>query len=521
MSYLKLRTFSALLALAVSAPLLGGCALFAVPTDSSAPNGPTEITIKAGTRESTDASESAAPDASEAAAAKTPEEKTVTDTDYVRLMDDVKPEMMNPGFWIKDTDHSVLMSPEEIEQFNKTNRKEIKASDKKTAFPLLDEFGDKLDGKILKTFLKDNEKSVPVNPAKYYLNGKPTTASYWKDLVSRSNIDAVPKTINVKFGFTTKRMTSRLFPTEDRVFEDKSDKLFDSLIFSECMPYVPVVVLHESKDGDYLYCVFDSFAAWVRKDAVALCKDKNDWLSRQSADKWLVVTGREIRLGNDPYSSLTSNLVLPMGTKMELVPASKAPETVSRRTTYCDYIVKVPARGNDGYIKDCYVLIPCSDDVNAGFLPLTSENVIRLLFKRLGDRYGWAGDLKANDCTGITREIYKCFGVLLPRTGQSDCKGVYKVDMSKMSSDKKLEVINNLAPGSLISFPGHMTIYLGTVDGRPYVISAVGTFVAPAPAAKTVLHPRSVVLSSLYVRTSKNKTWLDISTTALTLKAEE
>lgn len=521
MSDRKLRITSALLALAVSVPMLGGCSFFAAATETSVPAAPTEITIKAGTPESTAAPETSAPGASESTAEKTPEDRTVTDTDYVRLMDDVKPEMMDPGFWISDKDRSVLMSAQEIETFNKTNRKEIKAADKKTVFPLLDEFGDTLDGKILKTFLNDNKKAVPSDPAKYYLNGKPTTASYWDELVRRSNISAVPETINVKFGYTTKRMTSRLFPTEDRVFEDKTDKLFDSLIFSECMPYVPVAVLHESADGDYLYCVFDSFAAWVRKDAVALCKDRNDWVSRQSADKWLIVTGREIRLGNDPYSSQTSDLVLPMGTKMELVPASRAPATVSERTTYGDYIVKVPTRGSDGYIKDCYVLVPVSDDVNAGFLPLTSENIIKLVFKRLGDRYGWAGDLKANDCTGITREIYKCFGVLLPRTGQSESKGVFKVDMSKMSSAKKLEVISNLAPGSLISFPGHMTIYLGTVDGRPYVISAVGTFVAPAPGPKTVLHPRSVVLSSLYVRNTKDKTWLDISTTALTLKAEE
>ena len=90
--------------------------------------------------------------------------------------------------------------------------------------------------------------------------------------------------------------------------------------------------------------------------------------------------------------------------------------------------------------------------------------------------------------------------------------------MSNMSTDEKLAVIKDLAPGSLISFPGHMTIYLGTVDGIPYVISATGTYVAPAPGSNDAIHPYTVIVSSLYVRTTSLKTWLDVSKTALTLK---
>jgi hypothetical protein len=330
-------------------------------------------------------------------------------------------------------------------------------------------------------------------------------------------MDAVPDEIKVQYGFTTKRMSVRMFPTEDRVFESAEDKFFDSLIYSECMPYMPVVVLHESADGEYLYVVFDSFSAWLRKDAVALCHDKDEWTKRQSPDKWLVVTAREIRLGDDPHSPLTTNLVLPMGTRMELVPVKDAPDIINQRTTYGDYVVKVPARGEDGFIKDEYVLIPVSDDVNVGYLPLTPANIVRQAFKLLGDRYGWGGDLQANDCTGITREIYRCFGVLLTRTGQSGSKGVAKTDMSKMNDKKKLEVIEKLTPGSLISMPGHMMIYLGTVNGKPYVISACGTFVDPAPGSTEARHPNSVIICNLYVRTRSLKTWLAISTTALTI----
>lgn len=507
------KILSALLATALTVPVLSGCNIVTQQ----------EPSVSSSLSETTTAS-SIAMESSETAkediVVKTPEGKTVIDTEYVRLIDGVKPEMMQPGYWIKEGSSKVLMTPDEIAEFNRNNRGVITASDK-TKFPKFDEFPETLDGKVLRSFLTDCANAAPKDPSKLYLNGKPTTDEYWKELIARSNIEAIPEEINVKFGFTVKRMTIRLFPTEDRVFEKTSDRYYDAMIFSECMPYLPVAVLHESSDGEYLYVVFDSYAAWVRKDAVALCKDINDWKQRQNPDQWLVVTGREIRLGNDPYSSKTSNLVLPMGTKMELVPADKAPKSTHQRTTFGDYVVKVPTRGSDGGLKDEYVLIPVSDDVNVGYLPLTSENIVRQAFKRLGDRYGWAGDLQANDCTGITREIYRCFGILLPRVGQSNVNGVYKVNMSKMNSKQKLEVIEKLAPGSLISMPGHMMIYLGTVDGKPYVISACGTFVQPAPGSTEALHPNSVILNSLFVRTKSLKTWLDVSTTALTMTPAE
>ena len=507
------KILSALLAVTMTVPVFGGCNI--VKQQETAASSSLAETA-ASSSETTESSETVKEDI----VVKTPEGKTVIDTEYVRLIDGIKPEMMQPGYWIKEDSSKVLMTPDEIAQFNRNNRGVITAGDK-TKFPKLDEFEETLDGKVLRSFLTDCAKAAPKDPSKLYLNGKPTTDEYWKELIALSNIDGIPEKISVRFGFTTKRMTIRLFPTEDRVFEKTSDRYYDAMIFSECMPYMPVAVLHESTDVKYLYVVFDSYAAWVRKDAVALCKDISDWKARQNPGQWLVVTGREIRLGNDPYSSKTSNLVLPMGTKMELVPANKAPKSTHQRTTYGDYVVKVPTRDSEGNIKDEYVLIPVSDDVNVGYLPLTSENIVRQAFKRLGDRYGWAGDLQANDCTGITREIYRCFGILMPRVGQSNVNGVYKVNMSKMNSKQKLEVIEKLAPGSLISMPGHMMIYLGTVDGKPYVISACGSFVAPAPGSTDVQHPNSVILNSLYVRTKKLKTWLDVSTTALTITPEK
>lgn len=508
MSKIELKMFSAFLAVS----MLAGCSgeetsvVVSEETTETTVNEATEITVNEVTE-------------------TTAESSVVTEADledvnnYIRMPDGVKPEMMNASYWIKEGSDKILMDESEIKGFNRDNLLPIKAKDG-TELPLFNEIGDTLNGEILRTFLRDNEAAVPKDPSQYYLNGKSTDSSYWQQLVGLSNIEGVPDEIKVRFGYTVKRMTVRLFPTEDKVYEGASDKFFDAMIYSECMPYLPVVVLHESTDGEYLYVVFDSYSAWVRKDAVALCESRDDWESRQAPKHFLTVTGRELRFGDDPYTPAVSNLVLPMGTRMALADLAEAPQSVTHRATFANYVVKVPTRGEDGYVKDEYVLIPVSDDVTPGYLSLTPANILRQSFKLLGDRYGWAGDLRANDCTGIIREVYNCFGILIPRGAQSKVKGVFKTDMSEMSDKEKLGVFAGLEAGSLIYMPGHAMIYIGTVDNVPYVINANGGFTPPEPGSNDRIYTRSVTVNSLYVRTSSLKSWLSRCNTAVTVKKD-
>ena len=509
---IKLKLFSALLAVS----MLAGCSgdeSSAVVSEETA-----ETTVDNVIETSAETTgDNATETASESSAV--PEVKIEDGGSYIRMPDGVKPEMMNASYWIKEGSDKVLMDEAGIKEFNNENLFPIKAKDG-TELPLFGEIGDSLDGEILRTFLRDNEAAVPKDPSQYYLNGKSTDSSYWQQLVGLSNIEGVPDEVKVRYGYTVKRMTVRLFPTEDKVYEGPSDKFFDAMIYSECMPYLPVYVLHESTDGEYLYVVFDSYSAWVRKDAVALCESREDWESRQAPKHFLTVTGRELRFGDDPYTPAVSNLVLPMGTRMALADLDEAPQSVTHRATFANYVVKVPTRGEDGYVKDEYVLIPVSDDVTPGYLSLTPANILKQSFKLLGDRYGWAGDLRANDCTGIIREVYNCFGILIPRGAQSKVKGVFKTDMSEMSDKEKLGVFAGLEAGSLIYMPGHAMIYIGTVDNVPYVINANGGFTPPEPGSNDRIYTRSVTVNSLYVRTSSLKSWLSRCNTAVTVKKD-
>ena len=54
-------------------------------------------------------------------------------------------------------------------------------------------------------------------------------------------------------------------------------------------------------------------------------------------------------------------------------------------------------------------------DVATDYLPLTRANVLRQSFKFLGERYGWGHSYNARDCSGFVSEVYRSFGVQLPR----------------------------------------------------------------------------------------------------------
>ena len=46
---------------------------------------------------------------------------------------------------------------------------------------------------------------------------------------------------------------------------------------------------------------------------------------------------------------------------------------------------------------------------------MTRANILHQSFKFLGERYGWGNAYNARDCSGFVSEVYRSFGVQLPR----------------------------------------------------------------------------------------------------------
>jgi len=121
-------------------------------------------------------------------------------------------------------------------------------------------------------------------------------------------------------------------------------------------------------------------------------------------------------------------------------------------------------------------MIGKSKDTNIGYLPFTKQNIIKQGFKFLGERYGWGHDYNGRDCTGFVGEIYKTFGLLMPRNSGQQGKASYGENINFNAESKKqdkMKAISQLEIGDLIYIPGHVVMYLGDDDGQPYIIHDV------------------------------------------------
>lgn len=425
-------------------------------------------------------------------------------SDYVRLADHVTPDMLNADYWAGEEGDRLLLTREQIDA--------LPENDSLRLLQRADELNaDQLRNDILALGSK--------KPEECFQNGAPVTQEYLDTLLDNANVDGIPGALNIRYGYSVARASLRALPTNDFAGETENDLFYDKLVQSECMPFLPVLVVHESRDGEWYFVWFYGFGGWVEKEKIALCSSRGEWLARQQKGDFLLVTGRELRLNVDRGNEGLSGIVLPMGTRMPLLTVEETPESVSGRATFNSYAVKLPARDADGMIEDRVVLIPMSADVQIGYLDYTSRNVLTQAFKLLGDRYGWAGLDLSNDCSGIVREIWLCFGIEMDRTAgpQSRTSLAKIIDVENASTEEKMAALAALTPGSPVYFPGHIMIYLGTRDNIPYVISSVGSFAPEDMETGSVLSVNSMVVNSLLVRRKSGLTWLDSLTRLISI----
>lgn len=434
-------------------------------------------------------------------------QKDIPQDTYIRLADGVSKEMTYASYWQKEEYDKTVMSLSQISKFNKENLNLI--STKTGGNMALTDYPETIDGGMVRDIidllpLTDEDKEL-------FVNTQSVNADYWARLERNINKDGVPSRVNVKYGFSTQRATLRKFPTADYANDEIDDLYYDKFIMSDYMPFTPLVIIHESADGEWYLISMYGYSGWIQKEYTAVCQSKNEWLKRQNPDDFLVVTGNQITLADDPYCKELSLQNVPMGTKMELVKAEDAPEIINSRATYGDYIVKLPVRQADGSISDGYSLIPASSDVSTGYLPYTRNNVIEQALKFQGGAYGWAGSLNSNDCSGIIRQIYLTFGLELPRraTQQTLVKGIVKEDMTETADIVKMEKLRNTPAGSLLFFEGHIMIFLGVDGDEPYCISSVGSISTPEMEEGEYLNVNNIMITSM-LRTSRKtgKSWL-------------
>lgn len=430
----------------------------------------------------------------------------------VYYLPDVTGEMSFPSFWAEDKE--VLMSYDEIENLNK---KTISA--KGTTMYDLKSLPEVVDGIALNEALLKSSQA----DAQYYLgwtyleSEEKATGEDYKEMIENTQNEDAKKQQKVLYGIATKRTELRTFPSDIAIWDDPADSDLDYQYLVSIRVNEPFVITSKSKDGKYYLAKSICCSGWIPADCVAICKDKDEWICAWdiSENDALVVWGDKVFTETSIVGASTSDLMLTMGTVLELAKDIDPNELIDNRSAYNNYVVWTPVRNDDGTYSKKLTLISEHEKVHEGYLPLTKANIATVAFAALGNTYGWGGSLYSDDCSGYMRNVYKCFGMELARnTTWQTAMPMAKVDMQYMPKEERIKFLDALPFGTILYFSGHEMMYLGARDGKYYVISAVGSMMNPQePTVRQRI--RSTVVNTLDVKRANGNTWFDELTVAL------
>jgi hypothetical protein len=302
--------------------------------------------------------------------------------------------------------------------------------------------------------------------------GRQLQRSDFDALVNNVAIESVPETQRTRHGLVVKRADLRTFPSALRAYSSAEDRDIDRFQESALFPGTPVVIVHESRDGNWWFIVSPLYAAWVEKRFIAEGAP-NEVFAYTRKTPYLVVTGATVKTVFTPAQPEVSELQLDMGVRVPILADWPKDKPVNGQHAYAAHVIELPERAPDGSLRFSPALLPRTADAAQDYLPLNRANLLRQSFKFLGERYGWGHSYNARDCSGFVSEVYRSFGVQLPRNSrdQSSSPALNRITFTAADDhERRLAVMRELEIGDLVYIPGHVMMVIGHENGMPYVI---------------------------------------------------
>jgi hypothetical protein len=156
-----------------------------------------------------------------------------------------------------------------------------------------------------------------------------------------------------------------------------------------------------------------------------------------------------------------------------LLPDWPIESPINGQHPYTAHVIELPYRAPDGSLQFSPALLPKSQEVQTEYLPLTRANILRQGFKFLGERYGWGHSYDARDCSGFVSEVYRSFGVQLPRNtrDQGVSPALNRIELTDADDhEARVKLLREAQIGDLIYIPGHVMMVIGHENGEPYII---------------------------------------------------
>lgn len=388
-------------------------------------------------------------------------------------------------YWIKNnpSGNTVLLDDKGIKNFNSSIQ-----SISRTVVDLAN-YPDRISGDSLKTRVADYQ----LLEDELFLNGKKISPRYKELLRNLTNVNAISNVVENKYAVVVRRTNVRNLPTGQGLYYYDNDTEFDVLQETVLDPGEPVIVQHQSSNGWFYFVQAYNYYGWVSKLDIALT-DKQTWLQYVKPKNFIVVTSKNLLVGLEK-----EKLLLQQGAKLPVYKESNS-----------SYTLDIPQRNlQTNQLEHLHKTLSKQElkaSVHKGYMPYTSNNILKAAFEHYSMPYGWGGLKNSVDCSALIADVYRTVGIILPRNAdeQASTAGKY-YPLNDMNSQLRNAQILRLMPGATLYMDGHIMMYVGSSNNKPFVIHCLGSHYVNGQRSRTM----KVVVSDLGLYRSNGNSFLD------------
>lgn len=363
---------------------------------------------------------------------------------------------LQPDFWLARTPEAdePLLNPAHTAAFNHHVHRALGLPD-----PL--ELPDTLPADEVRAWMA---QAAPQTRPLYGGDGQPVSTTRLAELLARLDLQ-LPAQVPVQFGLVVKLAGARALPTHALLTAEPFAFQFNLLQETVVEIGAPVAVVATSADARWCFGLTPLYWGWLPLDAVALAsRDEVRAFCRAAADDFIIATASYGLIGTERDDGEAVHL----GVRLPLL--EETPEV---------WRVRLPI-SKKGKLNEAAGTVSRREGAfQRGWPPPTRRTLLTAAFSLLGEPYAWGGLIAdtfyGRDCSRFVQDVYALAGIALPRnSGQQRQVCAARLDFAPDTppAERRALIAAHARPGDIVWLPGHVMLYLGAVDGEPYVIHA-------------------------------------------------
>ncbi len=380
-------------------------------------------------------------------------------------------QMQRPGFWISrhPAPDAVGLDAVSVKYFNEKLIKEGLVKD----LVGIDAFDRKISQLQIKKEMQKFERGDYFDA-----QGKPASRDFFGRIKENIILEET-KDWQLRQAFVVRQTDQRLLPTDEILTATPFDFEFDEIQNSSLDAGEPLVVFFETFDEKWVYTQTSASAGWVKKENLAFVAP-GEFKQMVIDEEFVVVTEAKADLFIDEKRTQFYDSVR-MGARFDL-------------SALFDDTVEV-------FISPGQSVFIARRDVTVGYLAYTPRHIIEQAFKMLNAPYGWGGANGEQDCSAFLKQIFATVGIHLPRnSAQQGQSG------NLLGSKAEMGLFKKALGGMVIAqLKGHVVLYLGMADEKPYVIHAAFAYRQPVDGQDQTRVVNRVIVSDLSLGAGSKK----------------